>query len=224
MNLQVRQLTIEYPGQSLFLDAEIDVADDELVAVKTALQDGGTSLLKGIAGLLNGVSGSVLLGEQDVLRNPSAELLHRIGYVYEAHGLVSLMSVRDNIALPLIYHAQQFHPQLQPADIDLRLERICDNLGIDQAIYQRQPHQINDVQSRLANLARALMVQPWLLLIDELEGGMSERLLSDTIARIRDFQQQYPVPIIVTAMSDTVLKRADRVYRIDNCKLVQERP
>jgi ABC-type glutathione transport system ATPase component len=134
------------------------------------------------------------------------------------------MSVRDNIALPLIYHAQQFHPQLQPADIDQRLEQICGSLGIGEAIYQRQPHQINDVQSRLANLARALMVQPWLLLIDELEGGMSESFLCDTLARIRDFQQQHPVPIIVTAMSDTVLERADRVYRIDNRKLVQEGP
>lgn len=224
MNLQVRQLTIEYPGNLVFQDAELEVADHELVAVKTALQDGGTSLLKGIGGMLNGVSGSVLLGQQDVLRRPGAELIHRIGYVYEARGLVSLMSVRDNITLPLVYHAQQFHPHLDRDDIDNRLEDICRMLGLDASVYGRQPHQINDVQSRLANLARALMVDPWLLLVDELEGGMSESFLRLTLERIREFQRQHPMPIIITAMSDTVLEYADRVYRIEDKKLVQELP
>ncbi len=224
MNLQVRQLTIEYPGNLLFQGAELEVADHELIVVKTALQDGGTSLLKGIGGMLSGVSGSVLLGGQDILRRPGAELLHRIGYVYEAHGLVSLMSVRDNIALPLVYHARRFHPHLDRDDIDNRLESICRMLGLDESVYERQPHQVNDVQSRLANLARALMVDPWLLLIDELEGGMSESFLRVTMQRIREFQAQHPMPIIVTAMSDTVLEYADRVYRIAEKKLVQEQP
>ena len=222
MNLQVQNLSIEYPGKLLFRGADLQVADHELVAVKTALQDGGTSLLKGIGGMLNGVSGSVLLGQHDVLRRPGAELLHRIGYVYEAHGLVSLMSVRDNIALPLVYHAQQFHPQLDRNDIDKRLETICRMLDLDESLFAHQPHQLNDVQSRLANLARALMVDPWLLLIDELEGGMSESFLRITMQRIRQFQQQHPMPIIVTAMSDTVLQYADRVYRITAQRLVQE--
>jgi ABC-type proline/glycine betaine transport system ATPase subunit len=224
MNLQVRQLTIEYPGNLLFHGAELEVADHELIVVKTALQDGGTSLLKGIGGMLSGVSGSALLGDQEVLRRPGAELLHRIGYVYEAHGLVSLMNVRDNIALPLVYQAQQFHPHLDREDIDNRLERICSMLGLDESVYERQLHQVNDVQSRLANLARALMVDPWLLLIDELEGGVSESFLRVTMQRIREFQAQHPMPIIVTAMSDTVLEYADRVYRIAEQKLVQEQP
>ena len=77
---------------------------------------------------------------------------------------------------------------------------------------------------RLANLARALMVDPWLLLIDELEGGMSESFLRVTMQRIREFQAQHPMPIIVTAMSDTVLEYADRVYCIAEKKLVQEQP
>jgi len=134
------------------------------------------------------------------------------------------MSVRDNIALPLVYHAQKFHPQLDHDDIDKRLQRICRMLDLDESLFVHWPHQLNDVQSRLANLARALMVDPWLLLIDELEGGMSESFLRVTMQRIRQFQQQYPMPIIVTAMSDRVLEYTDRVYRITGQKLVQEQP
>lgn len=224
MNLQVRDFGIDFADKTVFEGLQLDVADHELVAIKTALQDGGTSLLKGIGGLLRGVAGSVKLGDHDVLQKPSAELLHRIGYVYEARGLVSLMNVRDNIALPLLYHAATFHPQLADGEADQRLEDICEKLALDCAIFERRPHQINDVHARLANLARALMVQPWMLLIDELEGGMSEAFIKQTVLQLREFQLERPMPILITAMSDAVLEQADRVYRISERKLVLECP
>lgn len=216
MTLSIRNLTIEYPQASLFVDVNLEVEPTELVAVKSEVLDGGTSLLKGIAGFLNGVQGKVLVQGIDLLDDPPKDVIHRIGYVYEAAGLVSLFSIKQNIALPLL-----FHSKLSPLEIDRRVDDVCESLGLAASIYPLKPHQLNDVQTRLVNLARALIVRPMLLLVDEMEGGMSEDYLRDTIDAIREHQQRYPMPVIMTTMSDEIFNRADRVYRIADRNLVQ---
>lgn len=216
MTLSIRNLTIEYPDRSVFVDINLEVEPNELVAVKSEVLDGGTSLLKGIAGFLNGVQGKVLLQGIDLLDNPPTKAIHRIGYVYEAHGLISLFNIRENISLPLL-----FHSGLEPEEIDARVDAVSERFGLNKSVCDLKPHQLNDVQTRLVNLARALVVRPKLLLVDELEGGMSEDYLKDTIDAIREHQQLYPMPVIMTTMSDEIFDRADRVYRIADKNLVQ---
>lgn len=217
MTLSIHNLTIEYPDRSVFVGVDLEVQPTELVAVKSEVLDGGTSLLKGIAGFLNGVQGKVLLQGVDLLDNPPTEVIHRIGYVYEADGLVSLFNVRENIALPM-----RFHSKLSPVEIDSRIEAVCERFSIDSNICQLKPHELNDVQTRLVNLARALIVRPRLLLVDELEGGMSDDMLRDTVDAIREHQRLYPMPVIMTTMSDEIFNRADRVYRIADRNLILE--
>lgn len=217
MTLSIHNLTIEYPDRSVFVGVDLEVQPTELVAVKSEVLDGGTSLLKGIAGFLNGVQGEVLLQGVDLLDNPPTEVIHRIGYVYEADGLVSLFNVRENIALPM-----RFHSKLSPVEIDSRIEAVCERFSIDSNICQLKPHELNDVQTRLVNLARALIVRPRLLLVDELEGGMSDDMLRDTVDAIREHQRLYPMPVIMTTMSDEIFNRADRVYRIADRNLILE--
>jgi ABC-type sulfate/molybdate transport systems ATPase subunit len=222
MKLCVNQLTIEYPGCLLFKDVSLEAEDHQMIAIETCSQDGGTSLLKAIAGMLDGVQGSVTVGDTDVLGRRDPELMHRIGFVYEAQGLVSLLNIADNITLPLRFFARQFHQSLTPADVDARLLAICQRLQLDPSIMSLHPHRINDVQTRLANLARALIVGPDLLLIDELEGGMAEQQLCETLAAIRLFQQERPMPVLITALSSMVLNKADKIYRIQGRCLVQD--
>ena len=216
MSLSIRNLTIEFPDASLFVGVDLDVGPTELVAIRSQVLDGGTSLLKGIAGFLKGVQGQVLLQGTDLLDGPPTEVIYRIGYVYEAQGLVSLFNVRENIALPLLFHSRS-----RPEEIEDRVNTICDRIGLSNSVFGLKPHQLNDVQTRLVNLARALVVRPMLLLVDELEGGMSEEYLEDTIDAIREHQQAYPMPVIMTTMSDEIFSRADRVYRIQDRNLIQ---
>mgnify|MGYP001266544663 CR=1 FL=1 len=216
MTLSISNLTIEYPEASVFVDVNLQIEPHELVAVRSEVLDGGTSLLKGIAGFLNGVQGKVLLQGIDLLDNPPTDVIYRIGYVYEALGLVSLFNVRENIALPLL-----FHSSLSESEIEARVDAVGERFGLNESIYHLKPHQLNDVQTRLVNMARALVVRPKLLLVDELEGGMSDDYLRDTIDAIREHQQQYPMPVIMTTMSDEIFDRADRVYRIADRNLVQ---
>ncbi len=218
MSLVIEGLKIEYPGFTVFDNLNIRVEYNEIVAIFTQVLDGGTSLLRGIGGFLNGVEGHVRLEDIDLLNCEPAERASVAGYVYEERGLVSLYTVYQNITLPL-----QFHGDLPDNIIHARLHEICAALNLDESLMGYRPHELNDVQTRLVNLARALIIEPKLLLIDELEGGMSEEYLRDTMATLRQRQQQHPMAIIITTADDYVMDESDRVYRIANQNLILDR-
>ncbi len=215
--LEVRNLRIAYDDFLVIENVDLSVNDGELVAIRTAVLDGGTSLLKGIGGLLLGCEGSVMYRGQDLLHGPSREVSASIGFVYEEAGLVSLYTILQNISLPL-----RFHSGLSNEEIRSRVESICEFLDIDQELLKLRPHELNDVQTRFINLARALIVKPGVLLIDELEGGMSEEMLVATMKRIRGYQEEHPMAVIMTTSSDLVLAQADRVYHIEHCMLAAQ--
>ena len=216
MGVVVENLHIEYPGQILFEDVNLEVADSEIVAIETRVLDGGTTLLKALAGFMTGLGGSVRVDDAELLNNPAAETMFRVGFVYEERGLLSHYNVLENIALPL-----QFHAEIAEGEIIAQVREVCEWLDIDQSLLDKRAHELNDVQTRMINLARALIVQPRLLLIDELEGGMSDDILAATMKSLRQRQQQFPMAIIITTASELVMSLADRVLAIDNQLLVE---
>ena len=217
MSLSIKNLHIEYPGQRVFDSLDLDFEDNEIIAVETHVLDGGTSLLQGIGGFLNDVGGEVSLNGMDLLHCSPADRATRVGYVYEDQGLVSLYTIYQNIVLPL-----QFHTDLSDDEIHERATAVCTSLNLSEALFDYHPHQLNDVQTRLVNLARGIIINPELLLIDELEGGMSEAYLHDTMATLRDKQKTSPMTIIVTTSDDFVMEKADRIFRIQDHDLIAE--
>ncbi len=217
MGLTIRDLHIEYPGTLVFDALNLDVNEGETIAIETQVLDGGTSLLRGIGGFLSGVGGDVQLNGINLLTCDASERAALVGFVYEQQGLVSFYTTYENIVLPL-----QFHSGLSQDEIHERVHRECAALNVEEALFNLKPHQLNDVQIRLINLARALCVNPQLLLIDELEGGMSEEYLQATMARLQEKQQNSPMAIIITTSNEFVMQKADKVYSIANNDLVLE--
>ena len=211
----IQNLHVEYPDKLLFGDVSMKVEDDEIVAIRTRVLDGGTSLLRAIGGYLNGVEGHVFLDDLDLLDEDNrSSVKHRIGYVYETNGLVSLYNIFHNIGLPL-----QFHTDLSQDEIAERVYEVGQLLQLEDGIYERRTFELNDVQTRMVTLARALITKPSLLLIDELEGGMSDEFLAATMETLRERQRALPMPIILTTSSDIILEAADRIFSIENCDL-----
>jgi len=217
VGINVKNLHIEYPGMLLFDDVSFAATDHEMIAIETNVLDGGTSLLQGIAGFLKGVSGEILVDGVDLLDSTTSADYFRIGYVYEDHGLLSIYNVQQNICLPL-----QFHTNMSASEIAQDVIHICDLLHIDHDQLSLHPHHLNDVQTRMINLARALIVKPKILLIDELEGGMSDQILKDTIQRLKERQKCFPMVILITTASEIVTGLCDRVLKIANNDLIEE--
>jgi len=215
--LKVDHLTIEYPGQLMFSDVSFNVNDGEILAIISEVLDGGTSLLKALAGMLTGIEGRITLDGIDVLgMHPRSRAL-AIGYAYEEHGLISLYNVFQNIALPL-----EFHTDLDPLETQHRIISTLQELDIDPSLLRLQPHDLNDVQTRLINLARAMVLDPKLVLIDELEGGMPDEMIDSVMQVLTARKKRTGQMFVMTTSDERILREADRVLKIEDRQLLEQ--
>ena len=214
--LDVEQRTISCPDRTLFDQTNFRAADGELVAIISEVLDGGTSLMQALAGMLSGLEGQIMLNGVDVLTMTPSERAQSIGYAYEEHGLISLYNVFQNIALPL-----EFHTSLGVRQTESKILTLLDELGVDHALLEAQPHELNDVQTRMVNLARALVMDPNLVLIDELEGGMPDDMIDSVMLALKKRKGETGQTIIMTTSDDHILREADRVLKIHDRQLLE---
>ena len=215
--LNVDHLTIEYPDQLMFRDVSFEVNDGEILAIISEVLDGGTSLLKTLAGMLTGIEGGITLDGIDVLEMHPRSRALAIGYAYEQQGLISLYNVFQNIALPL-----EFHTDLDAKQTQNRIVSILQELDIDPSLLRLQPHDLNDVQTRLINLARAMILEPKLLLIDELEGGMPEEMIDSVMQVLTARKKRTGQMFVMTTSDERILREADRVLKIHDRQLLEQ--
>ena len=140
-----------------------------------------------------------------------------IGYAYEQQGLISLYNVFQNIALPL-----EFHTDLDAKQTQDRIVSTLQELNIDPSLLRLRPHDLNDVQTRLINLARAMILEPKLLLIDELEGGMPEEMIDSVMQILMARKDRTGQMFVMTTSDELILREADRVLKIKDRQLLEQ--
>ena len=214
--LILENLHIEYPETVLFDRLNVQFPAGSLIGIETDVLDGATSLLKGIGGMLNNIDGRSILNGSNILTMSATERACKVGFVYEEQGLISLYDVFQNIALPL-----EFHTDLTFAQTSALIHTTIEALNMPSALLQMQPHELNDVQTRLVNLARALVVSPELLLIDELEGGMPDEMIDSTMKPLKNKARQHNMTVLLTSSNEHVLREVDQVLKIQSNQLVE---
>lgn len=214
--LILENLHIEYPETVLFDRLNVQFPAGSLIGIETDVLDGATSLLKGIGGMLNDIDGRSILNGCNILTMSATERAGKVGFVYEEQGLISLYDVFQNIALPL-----EFHTDLTFAQTSALIYTTIEALNMPSALLQMQPHELNDVQTRLVNLARALVVSPELLLIDELEGGMPDEMIDSTMKLLKNKARQHNMTVLLTSSNEHVLREVDQVLKIQSNQLVE---
>ncbi|MDG1112862.1 MAG: ATP-binding cassette domain-containing protein [Pseudomonadales bacterium] len=215
-SLVLENLHIEYPEVLLFDRLNLQFPAGSLIGIETDVLDGATSLLKGIGGMLSDIDGRSILNGRDILTMPASERARKVGFVYEDEGLISLYDVFQNIALPLEFHTDLTFDQTRSL-IDTTIEA----LNVPNTLVWMQPHELNDVQTRLVNLARALVMSPELLLIDELEGGMPDDMIDSTMELLKDKARKENMTVLLTSSNEHVLREVDQVLKIKANQLVE---
>lgn len=214
--LSIQNLHISFADHILFNDVNLDVFDDDFIVITTGVLDGATTLMRSLLGLVAEAKGSVIFEGVDILhaqsRSDRRYVRKQIGLVYEDGGLISIRNVYKNLVLPLSYHTE-----LSAREIDNKIADIADALDITDLLYL-EPNELNDTQTRVVNLARALIVEPKLLLIDELEGGMSKEMVKQLISVIKHYQQQHQFGVVMTSLEKKA-KFATSHYTIRNNQL-----
>jgi len=168
---------------------------------------GKSTLLRSVNRLVVPQSGTVYLDSEDTAEVDPVQLRRRIGYVIQAVGLFSHMTVADNIAVvPSLL-------QWDRARIAARVDELLDLVGLDAKRYRkRYPRELSGGEQQRVGVARALAAQPPVLLMDEPFGAVDAIVrasLQDEIARIA--QHLHTTILFVTHDVNEALRLAERI-------------
>ena len=168
--LEVRNVFFRIDHRVIFRDLSFSLRRGEALLILGASGSGKSLLLKICAGLIIPEEGKVTLGGMDLALAPKEalqDLRAKVGFVFQNSALISNMAIYDNVALPLRYHKKG-----SEAEVQVRVEGKMALFGVHQDIYRSIPAQLSLEMHRCVALARAFILDPELLLLDQPTGGL----------------------------------------------------
>ncbi|ASK35541.1 sulfate ABC transporter ATP-binding protein [Alcanivorax sp. N3-2A] len=217
MSIQVRELNKSF-GQFKALDnVSLQFNSGELVALLGPSGCGKTTLLRIIAGLEFADSGAVLFSGRDATTTHVRE--RSVGFVFQHYALFRHMSVYDNVAFGLTVRPRRNRPDKQ--EIAERVHKLLELVQLDW-LADRYPDQLSGGQRQRIALARALAVEPRVLLLDEPFGALDARVRKDLRSWLRRLHDELHVTsIFVTHDQEEAMEVADRIVVINRGRIEQ---
>jgi phospholipid/cholesterol/gamma-HCH transport system ATP-binding protein len=219
--LEIRDLFFAFDGRVIFQGLNFGLRRGEIYVVIGASGSGKSVLLKLCSGLLAPETGSVEIERVD-LATASKEALQalrvKMGLVFQDAALISNMSIFDNVALPLRYHTGLREPEVQA-----RASEKMDLFELDRKYDRSIPAQLSLGMRKRAALARALVLEPELLYLDEPATGLgaeADRLIARAL---KSYQQRARASVLlVTSEWPLAIPLADRIGFLDSGRIVAE--
>ncbi|MEX0675438.1 MAG: ABC transporter ATP-binding protein [Pirellulales bacterium] len=211
--IELRTVDVAFGRGRVLRDISLVIPRGQTLVVIGESGCGKTVLLKTIIGLVRPTRGQVLFDGQDLARLTDAELTHqrmRFGFVFQGSALFDSMTVGQNVSFPL-----REHTQTSPAEIhEAVLSRLAE-VGLPESIIGKKPAELSGGMRKRVGLARALALNPELVLYDEPTTGL-DPIMSDVINElIVRTRSQHPVTaVVVTHDMRTARKVADRVIML----------
>ena len=217
MSIQVRNIHKSFGDFTALGDVSLDFPTGELVALLGPSGCGKTTLLRIIAGLETADAGSVLLDGEDASDTHVRE--RQVGFVFQHYALFRHMTVFDNVAFGLRVKPRK----LRPSDAEIK-RKVHDLLKLVQLdwLADRFPPQLSGGQRQRIALARALAVEPRVLLLDEPFGALDAQVRKELRRWLRRLHDELHITsIFVTHDQEEALEVADRVVLMDHGRVEQ---
>jgi multiple sugar transport system ATP-binding protein len=191
----------------------LESRDGEFLVLLGPSGSGKTTLLRMIAGLEDPTSGSVLIGEKDVTALAPRE--RRIAMVFQSYALYPHLSIYDNIAFPL-------RAQKVPRDLHRgKVEQACALLGISHLL-ERKPRELSGGERQRAALARALVREPTVFLLDEPLSNLDAKLRASAREELQDFHRRVgTTTLYVTHDQVEAMAMGDRIAVMNHGRVRQ---
>ena len=208
--IRVRDLVMRLPsgGRSLtILDGiTLDVATGELLAITGPSGSGKSTLLGLVAGLDRPSSGSIVVGGVDITRLDEDALARfrreTLGYVFQSYHLIPTLTAVENVAVPL---------EIAGAPNALaRARALLDDVGLGDRAYH-YPVQLSGGEQQRAALARAVALDPGLLLADEPTGNLDSATGTRIIELLLELRRRRGATLVLVTHDDALARHADRV-------------
>jgi sulfate transport system ATP-binding protein len=194
----------------------LEVADGSLTALLGPSGSGKSTLLRVIAGLEGPDAGTVHISGRDATRVPPQK--RGIGFVFQHYAAFKHMTVRDNVAFGLRVRKRP------KAEIGAKVDELLRIVGLD-GYQARYPAQLSGGQRQRMALARALAVEPEVLLLDEPFGALDARVRAELREWLRRLHDEVNVTtVLVTHDQEEAMEVADRIVVLNQGQIEQDGP
>lgn len=213
--LSIRGLSAGYGPLTALHGIDLDVGNNELVALIGSNGMGKSTALKAISGLLVPLAGTVHFEGRDVTNLPAHRIVRLgLGQVPEGRQLFQYMSVEDNLMLGAAFVAQAWR---------LRRERLDEIFALFPRLAERRSQRAGSLsggEQQMVAIGRALMARPRLLMLDEPTIGLAPIVVAETFDAIRRIKAAGVSVLLVEQNVGWALRVADRVYVMESGKIV----
>ncbi|RJX30911.1 MAG: sulfate ABC transporter ATP-binding protein [Oxalobacter sp.] len=217
MSIEVKNIVKTYGDFTALNDISLNFPDGELVALLGPSGCGKTTLLRIIAGLDSPSSGQVLLEGQDASHTHVRE--RQVGFVFQHYALFRHMTVFDNVAFGLRVKPRKQRPS--EAVIKKKVTELLDLVQLGW-VHDRFPTQLSGGQRQRIALARALAVEPRVLLLDEPFGALDAKVRKELRRWLRSLHDELHITsIFVTHDQEEALEVADKIVLMNKGKVEQ---
>lgn len=212
--VKFREVQKSYDGKSLVVQSlDLDVQRGEFLTLLGPSGSGKTTTLMMLAGFENPTSGSITLDGKDVTRLPPHK--RGIGVVFQNYALFPHMTIAENVAYPLRIR------KVQQADRDRRVRATLAKVRLED-FADRRPSQLSGGQQQRAALARALVFQPELILLDEPLGALDRQLREELQIELKHLHRELGVTMVYVTHDQTeALTMSDRIAIFDGGRIQQ---
>lgn len=198
-------------------NVSFSVKKGEFVAIIGPSGSGKSTLLHILGGVDTPTSGKVFVENADVYALDETKLAifrrRQIGLIYQFYNLIPVLSVQENITLPLL---------LDRRNVDKRqLDEIISTLGLTDRL-NHLPNQLSGGQLQRVSIGRALINNPALMLADEPTGNLDSKNSAEIIELLKMSNKRYNQTLIIITHDERIALQADRIISIEDGRIAKD--
>ena len=216
----VKGVSKSFGPQRVLQQVNLEVKPGETVAVLGQSGTGKSVLLRLLIRLLEPDAGSIVIHGEDIAKLPMDklnEIRKRIGFLFQQSALYDSLSVEENVAFPL-----RRHTKMSDQERSQRVRELLESVEMEKEL-QKMPSELSGGMQRRVGLARALALNPDILLFDEPTSGL-DPIMAKEIAELinRQKQQRKVTSIVVTHDLRNARSFVDRLVVLNEGKIVSQ--
>ena len=195
----------------------LTVENGEFVAIVGTSGSGKTTLLHMLGCLDRPTSGEIIVDGQNLLTLKDEALTifrrRKIGFVFQSYNLVPVLSVWENIILPV---------QLDGRKVDMPyVEELISTLGLEKKLHNL-PNQLSGGQQQRVAIARAMAAKPAILLADEPTGNLDSKTSQDVLSLMKVTGQKFSQTMVMITHNEEIAQMAHRIVRVEDGQIVTQ--
>lgn len=219
--LDVKNLSKTYGKGDTMVKAldgvSFSVEQGEFVAIIGPSGSGKSTLLHILGGVDTPTSGSVIINDTDISQLDETALAifrrRQIGLIYQFYNLIPILTVEENLTLPLLLDGRK--PDKK------QVQTLIDKLGLSHRL-THLPNQLSGGQQQRVSIGRALVNNPALLLADEPTGNLDSENSKKIIALLRHFNKEFKQTVIIITHDEKIALSADRIISIEDGRIKRD--